>query len=314
MTIMALILVAFTVASSWWLFRARRRRTRTGGLLLIIGFLLASPWVPAARDSHVMLRAMHTLACCAWLTPKLLDACVSPATWRGRRFREWLGFLLNPCVLVERARRHDPGAPVGDSVRRALIGVLRMSAGAAILFVAFRHDFSGASFWVEHAVKTLAVYLLVFDGQFVVATGLMRMLTGRSLEFSKNPILAHSPADFWRRYNREAGRFLSMDVLVPLVGTRALLPGTAIVFIASGALHEYLAWAISGRLLGYQMAFFGLQGAATMLTLAWRPRGGVRVLGVVGTLAFNLLTSALFFASVDLFVDWYDADNPLAWS
>ena len=186
-------------------------------------------------------------------------------------------------------------------------------AGAAILFVAFRHDFSGGSFWVEHAVKTLAVYLLFFDGQFVAATGLMRILTGRSLEFSKNPILAHSPANFWRRYNRDAGRFLYMDVLVPLVGKRALLRGTAIVFIANGALHEYISWVMSGRLLGYLIVFFGVQGAATMLTLAWRPRGSSRVLGVVGTLAFNLLTSALFFASVNLFVDWYDTDNPVAW-
>ena len=313
MIIIALILVALSLASGSWLFWTRGRRMRTGVALLIIGFLLASPWLPAARDSHVMLRALLTLACCAVLAPKLLDVSVSPSTWRGHRFRDWLEYLLNPFVLVYRAHLLDPGAPVGDSVRRAAGGVLRMSAGAAILFVAFRHDFSGGSFWVEHTVKTLAVYLLFFDGQFVAATGLMRILTGRSLEFSKNPILAHSPANFWRRYNRDAGRFLYMDVLVPLVGKRALLRGTAIVFIANGALHEYISWVMSGRLLGYLMVFFGVQGAATMLTLAWRPRGGLRVLGVVGTLAFNLLTSALFFASVNLIVDWYDTDNPVAW-
>lgn len=310
----ALILGALSLAACWWLFRTSNRGTRTGVVLLIVGFLLTSPWLPAARDSHVILRALQTLACCAVLTPKLVDASVSAATWHGHRFRDWLWYLLNPFVLVYRAHLHDPGAPTGDSVRRVAGGILRMTAGAAILFFAFRHDFSAGSFWVEHTVKTLAIYLLFFDGQFVAATGLMRILAGKSLEFSKNPVLAHSPADFWRRYNRDAGRFLSMDVLVPVVGRRALAKGAAIVFIANGALHEYLSWVMSGRLLGYQMAFFGVQGAATMLTLAWRPRGGFRVLGVIGTLAFNLITSALFFASVDLLVDWYDADNPLAWS
>ena len=82
--------------------------------------------------------------------------------------------------------------------------------------------------------------------------------------------------------------------------------------MSNGALHEYISWVMSGRLLGYLIVFFGVQGAATMLTLAWRPRGGLRVLGVVGTLAFNLFTSALFFASVNLFVDWYDTDTPVA--
>ena len=314
MTIIGLILAAFILASTWWLFRTRSRPTQTGVALLIIGLLVASSWLPAVRDSHVLLRGLHTLACFAVLTPKLLDACLSPSTWRGHRFRDWLAYLLNPFVLVYRAHLDDPGAPVGDSIRRVAGGLLRMSAGAAILFLAFRHDFTGGSFWVEHAVKTLAVYLLFFDGQFVTATGLMRIITGRSMQFSRSPIVAHSPANFWRRYNRDAGRFLFMDLLVPLVGKRALLKGTAIVFIASGVLHEYLSLVMSGRLLGYQMAFFGIQGAATMLTLAWRPRGVLRLLGVICTLTFNLITSALFFASVDLFVNWYDADNPLAWS
>lgn len=37
------------------------------------------------------------------------------------------------------------------------------------------------------------------------------------------------------------------------------------------------------------------------------------LIGIVGTLALNLVTSVLFFASADLFINWYEGDNPLAW-
>jgi hypothetical protein len=313
MTHVALILIAFVLASSCWWLQGFNRRMRVYGALLIIAFLATSPWFSGVHNSNVVLHALQTLVCCAVFIPKLVDASVSPSTWRRRRFRQWLGYLVNPFVLVYRAHLQDPGAPVGNSIRQVAGGLLRILTGSMILLFAFRHDFSSGSFWVEHTIKTVAVYLIFFDGQFVAATGLMRIFTGRSLEFSRNPILASSPADFWRRYNRDAGRFLYMDIFVPLVGKRALLRGTAIVFLANGVLHEYLSWVLTGQLLGYQIVFFAVQGLATLLTLSWRPRGWLRLLGIAGTLTFNLITSSLFFASVDLLVDWYDTQNPLAW-
>ena len=75
--------------------------------------------------------------------------------------------------------------------------------------------------------------------------------------------------------------------------------------------HEYAFDMGVGRVQGYQLAFFMLQGLAVAATLRWKPRGPVRTLAIIATLAFNLATSMLFFASIDSMVPLYDrARNP----
>ena len=79
------------------------------------------------------------------------------------------------------------------------------------------------------------------------------------------------------------------------------------VFVFSGLLHEYLFAAALGRVQGFQLAFFLLQGAAVALTLRVKPD---RTIGVGFTFTFNALTSILFFASVHGVVPFYEDGIP----
>ena len=73
----------------------------------------------------------------------------------------------------------------------------------------------------------------------------------------------------------------------------------------SAILHEYIFWIAVGRLQGYQTAFFLLQGLVVAATLKVRPRGWRAVAWGTGTLAFNLASSVLFFASMDEVLPFY---------
>lgn len=75
--------------------------------------------------------------------------------------------------------------------------------------------------------------------------------------------------------------------------------GILVVFLVNGLLHEYLATVILGRVQGYQLAFFSIQGIAVALTFRSRPRGLVRVGTCFATLLLDVVTTTLFFASVD---------------
>jgi hypothetical protein len=71
------------------------------------------------------------------------------------------------------------------------------------------------------------------------------------------------------------------------------------VFALSALLHEFIFLAAIGEVQGYQTAFFLIQGLAVASTAHVRVRGWHVFPWTVGTLAFNLLSSVLFFASID---------------
>jgi D-alanyl-lipoteichoic acid acyltransferase DltB (MBOAT superfamily) len=260
----------------------------------------------------VALKAAVTLACCAVLPPKLLDTHLHPRYWLGRPLHSWLAYLVNPFILVHRLHGD---APVNRAAGRrlAMRGLFEMALGGFVLWYAFhvidsRGPGRAISFWLEHAIKLLGAYLLAFDGLFVFATGIIRMLGGKVLDLSRNPAAAATPADFWRAYNCEAGRFLREDVFFPLGGRRHPIRLAAVAFLINGLLHEYLALIMVGRITGYQMMFFTLHGAAAAATLRWRPHRWARLAGIVTTVLFLYFTSILFFATIDLFLPWHARD------
>lgn len=308
-------ILAFTIVSAavaltlptWFVLRSSRG-VRT---LMLIGqctALFAMPWFYPSHPTG--LKAFVTLFCCGAFPPKLVDIHLHPEHWLGRSFLEWIAYLLNPFIIVHRLHTD---APIDRAAARrwAMRGVLEMALGGVILWLAFRViDFRGPrTFWLEHAIKLLGAYLLVFDGGFVLATGLIRMTGGRVLDLSRNPVAAATPADFWRRYNCEAGRFLRADVFFPLGGRRRPVVMTAITFLINGLLHEYLALILVGRITGYQILFFTLHGAAAAATLRLRPRGPARLIGIAATVLFLYFTSILFFATVDLFLPLYSRNQ-----
>jgi hypothetical protein len=83
-----------------------------------------------------------------------------------------------------------------------------------------------------------------------------------------------------------------------------------LVFALSALLHEWLFFAAVGRMQGYQIAFFTLQGLAAASTARIKVSGKIALPWVVGTIAFNLLTSVLFFASINSVTPFYSRELP----
>jgi len=274
-----------------------------GGITFVLpGFFPHSP---------IGLKALVALHCPIFAV-KLLDMHIDPAHWRERRIKDWLIYLPNPLLIVHRDYRLPCLTPLSQNAKHMARAVIQIGIGVAVLIWAFKHDLGGCSFWLDHAVKLAGVYLCAFDGHFVFLCALIRLLGVPVRDFSRHPIAAVTPADFWRRYNRDAGRFFHEDVFKPVGGLRWPVRGIMVVFFLNGLLHEYLAWQMTERITGYQMLFFMLNGLAVAATFRYRPRGLAQtLLARVATLGFFYFTTVLFFASVNQFLHWYSRGGVL---
>jgi hypothetical protein len=125
------------------------------------------------------------------------------------------------------------------------------------------------------------------------------------------PFTARTPADFWRRYNRNVQQFFWHDVFSGRSTRRAPILAMLLVFCLSALLHELLFYAAVGRVQGYQIAFFAIQGIAATLTARVKVKGRFLVPWVAGTLTFNLLTSVVFFASIHSIAPFYSRRLPV---
>jgi D-alanyl-lipoteichoic acid acyltransferase DltB (MBOAT superfamily) len=105
-----------------------------------------------------------------------------------------------------------------------------------------------------------AFMLAVVSGLSALAA-LWRLLGGVARDCMDRPFLTHTPADFWRRCNRNMQQFFRRDV-----------------FAAATARVE--------------------------------AEGGTRIVLIAATLAFTLLTSVLFFASIHHVVPFYSRGLP----
>jgi len=159
-------------------------------------------------------------------------------------------------------------------------------------------------FLLEHGAKLVALYVPLLSGLAAGAAG-WRLLGGSAQDTMDRPYLARTPAEFWRRYNRNMQDFFLEDVFKPL-GRRLGRPARImIVFSLSAMLHEYVFGIATGRVQGYQTAYFLLQGIAVAGTTRVRPRGWRAITWAVGTALFVLLSSTLFFASIQGVVPFY---------
>jgi hypothetical protein len=283
------------VALTW---PARRWPQRARGVLLTVITLglLALPWLQPHRPFGPLILISSA---CLILVLKVRDFHVGAAWWREQPLGAWLRYLPMPFVLVLRRHVDEPRRPVGQNVRLLVRGVLELGLGFGLLAFARETALVSVSWWLDHFVRVLAAYALAFDGGMVTVCALLRLANVHVMEFSRHPIIARTPADFWRRYNRPGGRFLHEDVFKPLGGMRAPLRGTLLAFLVNGVLHEYMAWILVGRIQGYQLAFFALHAAAVMLTFRLRLKGGAAVVGGVLTFVFLVGTCALFFATLE---------------
>ena len=238
------------------------------------------------------------------LAVKLFDLHLGAALGDRPSFWDVFTFLINLTSVVRRKLVDEPRPGFPANLRRLGLMTLASLPGGLLFAACYRVDWRPIPFAIEHAAKVLASFLLLVPaGGAGAAT--WRLLGGWTRESMDNPFASTTPADFWRRYNRPAQQFFLEDVFKPLGGMRRPIFGTLATFAVSGLIHEYLFIVTLRIVQGYQVAFFLIQGVAVVLTARLDPKGWGRVVGIAATLAFLLASGALFFASVDEVVPFY---------
>jgi hypothetical protein len=277
-------------------------RARRVAWVLCSCVIVVSPfWIPLDAPDARALRFVSGVVAVTLLL-KAYDAYRAPGVALQLGVGKWVAYLPNWFWFV--VRRVPRGRDARGDWRRAAIGAPLMVAAVALCVGLLKLDWSGVPFALEHVAKVLtfgAAMLLI--GQTFAA--LYRRLVMPAMDPFDHPFLARTPAEFWRRWNRGFRDFFDEYVFRALGGGRRPVVATLSVFAVSGIMHEYVFGVAIGRVQGWQMLFFMVQGCAAAGTLRIRPRGGAAALWWAGTLAFNLVMAVIFFRSVDGVIGFY---------
>jgi MBOAT, membrane-bound O-acyltransferase family len=272
---------------------------RTLSWLLCSAFVALSPCLVPLRFPE--WRFLSTLAAIGLLA-KLYDLF-----WSGDyAFRQGLCFyflwLPNSLWLV--VRRIPPPHARRDDWNRLGVACILTAAGVAVLVGIFACDWSDTSFAWEHSVKVIATFSTVVCFARMAAAA-YRLSGGAALDPMLAPAGASTPAEFWRRWNRPAQQFLETYAFRPAGGLHHPVRATLVTFAISAAVHEYVFGIASGRLQGWQVLFFLVQGVAAAASMRLRLTGWRLALGQCLTVTFNLATSVFFFQSVNSVLPFY---------
>jgi hypothetical protein len=249
-------------------------------------------------------RPLRFLVCVVAVTLlwKVYDAYRAPALAKGMGAAKWLAYLPNWFWFV--LKRVPRSRPADRDWRRVAFDAPLMAVAVTLCGWLLRMDWSGLPFALEHVAKVLAfAAAMLLIGRTFAA--LYRRLVMPATDPIDNPFTAPTPAEFWRRWNRPFRDFFDEYVFRPSGGRRRPVLATLTVFAVSGLVHEYVFGVATGRVQGWQMLFFMIQGCATAATLRVRPRRWAALLWWAGTSAFNLTTALLFFRSVDGVIAFY---------
>jgi len=215
----------------------------------------------------------------------------------------YIGLLFHPsAITVGASRRRLPSnRPAGPELKRLAIGSVLLSIGICLMVVLFLHGLFKTSFLLDHTVKLLGLLLCV-ESFSLAWYGLMRLCRLDVPPLSDVCFLSSSPTEVWQRYNSIVGAWLRENVYIPAGGKSNRVRAVLLTFAVSGVAHEYAFGIGLGRLTGYQMTFFMMQGLAVAY-LGSRHETSVpmltsrRFLAWTATMLFMLLTSILFLAS-----------------
>jgi hypothetical protein len=299
-------MVALALAGISYRAIALDRGRRSVVLAALVAMILMSPLLVSIDPPFGrFLASVFAVA----LVAKLHDLRIGADLGYRPGWGTFLASLPNLSSLVLRKLDEEPRPGQRQILIRLAGATLRFVAGLLILIVIFRIDWRRFPFVLEHCAKVLAFFLTLVPAAAVGAS-LLRLLGGRAREPMDNPFASRTPADFWRRYNRPVQQFFYEDLFKPLGGLRSPVRATLLTFVVSAVIHEYVFDIAVGRLQGYQTMFFLLQGCAVAATAGIKPRGRRAIPWIAGTLAFNLATSALFFASLDEVLPFYADRSP----
>lgn len=278
-------------------------RVPIGACLLIA----SSPWLIPSEFS--MLRFLASISA-AMLIFKVIDVALDLSRLRRVTWQEYFDFVTNPFTLVRRSLVDERRPSQKQNLSRLLSDAMGCAASIAILAGLFKLNWSHVPFLVEHICKVTALMLGIVSG-LACSTALWRLSGGTARDFMDRPFVAKTPAEFWRRYNRNVQQFFWQNFFSGKRSRHAPIRTTLLVFGLSAVLHEWLFLAAVGRIQGYQLAFFTIQGLAAALTARLKVGSNVVAFWVVATLAFNLTTSVLFFASIHAVTPFYSQALPV---
>jgi hypothetical protein len=299
--------VSFGAALAFYPALRWRRRHRLAALAVLTAVVAASPLLVEAR--HPFLRLLAGLVAVA-LAVKLYDLHLGAGRGYRPGVREFVAYLPNVASIVLRKLDAEPRPGPGENLRRLARGGAGFVAGLALFAGCFFVDWRPLPFALEHSAKVVALFLAIVPGSTALVAA-WRLAGGRARDWMDNPFAAATPSDFWRRYNRPAQQFLYEDVFKPCGGLRAPVRAALATFAVSGLVHEYLFDVASGRVRGYQTAFFLVQGLAVAATLGVKPpEGWRRAPWVAATFAFNLATGVLFFTCLNDVIPFYQRRPP----
>lgn len=295
-------------------------------IAIVVALVASIAFYPALRHAH-LVRNIAWLACTAivGLSPclipptatffrfvaalfaitllvKLYDANRQPRITLELGLRSYVANLANGNWLVRRIRPRRP--PMIDDFPRLLLRLSLTLLLVALCWFLFQEDWWTGWFALEHVAKVTVVVAAVIALTNAIAV-VYRLVGSEARDFMNNPFIACTPADFWRRWNVPAHEFLNEYVFKPAGGLRHPVRAMLITFGISGLAHEYVFGIAAGRVQGWQLLFFLLQGVAAVANMNVKPKGRVLPICVVGVWVFNLASSVLLFASVNQIVPFY---------
>jgi len=290
-------LIAFLVAVCFGLTLRWGFLWRGVALTTSVAVILLLPLIVPADYS--IIRAAVVLIC-VFTVLKLCDVHWASQLTGPPSRQAYLAFIVNFFTLVQRKLANEVQPPPRQNLLCLSRGIVISLVSLVACLHIWRIDFTKIPFAAEHVIKTFSFMALVY-GTTAIATSIWRLPGWRARAHLHNFFLAQTPAEFWRRYSRVIGQFLYEDVFKRVGGRRAPVRATLLVFALSGLIHEYAFGIVTQKLQGYQMAFFMIQGLAVVATQSIKPQGRSAVLWTISTIAFNLATSVLFFASLNQF-------------
>lgn len=295
--------IGFGAAIACFPLFALRKNVRAAVLIPLSVAILCAPLAIAVQ--HPFVRWVCAIVSVT-LVVKLYDLHVFSDAARRPTLKEYLPFLCNSLCHVWRRSDVSPRRSLSENLKRLAFAGAGLALGIATLYAVATVDWSQQPFVLEHSVKVSVFCLTVYAGAVAVESS-WRLMGGRGGPFMNDPLLAVTPADFWRRYNCPVHELLYEDVFRPAGGRRAPVRGMLLVFLVSGIVHEYVFSIAIGQIQGIQMLFFMLQGCAVALTYRLKPRGYRAIGWRIGTVVFNLVAAVLFFRSMQTLFPFYAA-------
>lgn len=286
---------AWSAAAVFYFALDWRIRSRALAYCLCSAIVAVSPALIELDDQDDSIQRLIASLLAISLLVKLYDAFRAPERFRAFGFLFYVGHLANWFWLV--VRREPPSRDRATDVRQVFFSAFVSIAAVLLLVGVFSIDWSSRPFPLEHCIKASTVFALLVPLSAMTSAA-WRLFFGPALEAMNAPFFSRTPAAFWRRWNLPAQQFLATYVFKPAGGSRRPVRATMLTFFVSGLVHEYLFGIATGRIQGWQMLFFVVQGCAVVATARWRPRGLAAVAGFTLTIAFNLATSVWFFRSV----------------